>query len=277
MPINKVGFSAGSEDLADIYISTTDVIEKTEDGDIFEAVLSQEGIDAVFSKTLWAWGQGESGRLGLGGTANQSSPVQVGALTDWKDVKAGGFHSLGVKTSGSLWAWGNGSNGRLGLGGTANQVSPVRVGTLSNWRSVSPSINSSNAVKTDGTMWSWGTGTLGQLGLGNLTNRTSPVRIGTASNWKTSSSGGNFTVAPVLEHGAVPARLHRGGLASPTALAIGGGFVGHRRGDARLVRPARHDTCGGTFVEGDATAGAGRANGARVDHLRGGHVAVTGT
>jgi alpha-tubulin suppressor-like RCC1 family protein len=36
--------------------------------------------------TLWAWGNGQNGRLGFNNTANYSSPKQVGALTTWSTL-----------------------------------------------------------------------------------------------------------------------------------------------------------------------------------------------
>jgi alpha-tubulin suppressor-like RCC1 family protein len=39
--------------------------------------------------TLWAWGENGSGQLGINATTNRSSPVQVGALTNWSQVSAG--------------------------------------------------------------------------------------------------------------------------------------------------------------------------------------------
>jgi alpha-tubulin suppressor-like RCC1 family protein len=36
--------------------------------------------------TLWSWGSGSSGKLGLNDIANRSSPVQVGALTTWSQL-----------------------------------------------------------------------------------------------------------------------------------------------------------------------------------------------
>lgn len=46
------------------------------------------------NKSLWAWGSNGSGELGLGDTSNRSSPVQVGALTDWLTISAGRYFSL---------------------------------------------------------------------------------------------------------------------------------------------------------------------------------------
>jgi alpha-tubulin suppressor-like RCC1 family protein len=86
--------------------------------------------------TLWSWGRGVSGQLGLGSTATVSSPAQIGSLTNWRTAKAGSIHSAAVKTDGTLWSWGAGTDGRLGLGNTINRLSPVRVGTLDTWKSV---------------------------------------------------------------------------------------------------------------------------------------------
>ena len=56
--------------------------------------------------TLWSWGGNGWGQLGQGDIVHRSSPVQVGALTTWASVSAGGRHTLAIKTDGTLWAWG---------------------------------------------------------------------------------------------------------------------------------------------------------------------------
>ena len=49
--------------------------------------------------TLWSWGKGSSyGALGLGNLTNYSSPKQVGALTTWSTVLAGGYSTLATKS-----------------------------------------------------------------------------------------------------------------------------------------------------------------------------------
>ena len=35
---------------------------------------------------LWSWGVNSSGQLGQGNTTHRSSPVQVGALTNWSSI-----------------------------------------------------------------------------------------------------------------------------------------------------------------------------------------------
>src|SRR5690606_22526265 len=77
---------------------------------------------------LFAFGNGQDGRLGTGNTNNQNSPVQIGT-TNWQQVSAGAVHSLAVKSDGTLWAWGDGAGGRLGTGNNNNQSSPISIGT----------------------------------------------------------------------------------------------------------------------------------------------------
>jgi alpha-tubulin suppressor-like RCC1 family protein len=46
--------------------------------------------------TRWAWGQNQFGQLGIGNIAYYSSPIQVGSLTNWKQVSSGGQYSLAI-------------------------------------------------------------------------------------------------------------------------------------------------------------------------------------
>jgi hypothetical protein len=89
--------------------------------------------------TLWVWGRGRAGQLGLGNTTYYSSPKQLGALTNWAKVTAFGnvARTGAIKTDGTLWTWGSGASGALGLGNTTYYSSPKQVGSLTNWLNVS--------------------------------------------------------------------------------------------------------------------------------------------
>jgi len=102
---------------------------------------------------------------------------QIGNDSNWKEVIAGCFHTLAIKTDGSLWAWGKNDIGQLGLGDNTNREAPVRIGTESNWKEVIAGCFHSLALKTDGSLWAWGDNWNGQLGLGDTTNRSNPVEI----------------------------------------------------------------------------------------------------
>jgi len=140
--------------------------------------------------TLWSWGQGTGGKLGLGNTTNYSSPKQVGALTNWSKVNCGLDHCLAIKTDGTLWSWGVNSQGQLGLGaGAGYKSSPNQVGALTTWSNLAPLGTASIVSKTDGTLWAWGNNTSGQLGLGNTTTYSSPKQVGALTTWLNASAG----------------------------------------------------------------------------------------
>jgi alpha-tubulin suppressor-like RCC1 family protein len=86
---------------------------------------------------LWAWGYNNKGQIGNGTIINRSSPVQVGALTNWSQVSAGNLDTAAVKTDGTLWAWGYNVFGAVGDGTIINRSSPVQVGALTNWSQIS--------------------------------------------------------------------------------------------------------------------------------------------
>jgi alpha-tubulin suppressor-like RCC1 family protein len=83
--------------------------------------------------TLWAWGDKASGAQGTNNFVDRSSPVQVGALTTWSQVSAGGAVTHAIKTDGTLWGWGEGLQGKLGTGNTTTRSSPVQIGALNTW------------------------------------------------------------------------------------------------------------------------------------------------
>jgi alpha-tubulin suppressor-like RCC1 family protein len=141
-------------------------------------------------KKILTSGNNFQGRLGLGNTTNQSSPVQVGTGTDWSTAVGGGAHVIAIKNTGTMWAWGAGSNYRLGLGDTLNRSSPVQIGTGTDWSTVSAGNYHGIAIKTNGTLWGWGLNNNGQLGLNYFkTFVYSPIQIGTDTNWSKITCG----------------------------------------------------------------------------------------
>jgi alpha-tubulin suppressor-like RCC1 family protein len=71
------------------------------------------------------------GQLGISVVgSHRSSPVQIGALTTWRFVAAGGYHSVAIKLDGTLHSWGFNMWGQLGSGTTTDRESPMQVGSL---------------------------------------------------------------------------------------------------------------------------------------------------
>ena len=146
------------------------------------------------SPHLYAWGNNDTGQLGLGNITNYSSPKQVGSLTTWVTLptpSTGQRFAGAIKTDGTLWMWGQQNvRGQLGLGNTTNYSSPKQVGALTAWSKLTLGYQFTIALKTDGTLWSWGRGgTFGSLGLGNTTDYSSPKQVGALTNWLNISAG----------------------------------------------------------------------------------------
>jgi alpha-tubulin suppressor-like RCC1 family protein len=68
--------------------------------------------------TLWSWGTGAQGSLGLAipGPSVAPAPMRVGLKTDWVALSAGEAHSVAADAAGGIWTWGNNGRGQLGLG-----------------------------------------------------------------------------------------------------------------------------------------------------------------
>ena len=155
---------------------------------------------------LWAWGGNNNGRLGLGNTTSVSSPVQVGALTNWLSIGVGTQHGVAIKTDGTMWSWGNNYRGRLGLGNITNYSSPKQIGALTTWLKISAGNYHNLAIKTDGTMWGWGFNEYtdaAALGLGDISNRSSPTQIGALTTWAQVSAAKGLHSAAIKTDGTL--------------------------------------------------------------------------
>ena len=165
--------------------------------------------DVMFArKELWldsglfTWGNNSDGLLGNNNIAYYSSPVQIGSLTNWKQVSIG-THSSAIKTDGTLWTWGSNRNGGLGNNNTVDYSSPIQVGSLTDWKQVSIGMLwASGAIKTDGTLWTWGYNHEGELGNNNTVDYSSPIQVGSLTDWKYISCG-YFNVGSIKTDGSL--------------------------------------------------------------------------
>jgi alpha-tubulin suppressor-like RCC1 family protein len=142
--------------------------------------------------TAWAWGLNTIGQIGDGTTVNKSSPVSVvGGFTDWCQISASRYHTLGVRTNGTAWGWGSSCFGGLGDGTTVSKSSPVSVvGGFTDWRQMSGARCHSLGLRHNGTLWSWGSNSSGRLGDGTTVNKSSPVLVvGGFADWCQVSGG----------------------------------------------------------------------------------------
>jgi alpha-tubulin suppressor-like RCC1 family protein len=121
----------------------------------------------------------------------------VGGFTDWTQVSAGQFHSVGLRANGTAWAWGVNLDGQLGdfSGSNASKSSPVSVvGGFTDWIQLSASLTHTSGVRANGTAWAWGNNSGGKLGDNSITNKSSPVSVvGGIVDWIQISAGSVHT------------------------------------------------------------------------------------
>jgi len=179
------------------------------------------GID--INGKAWAWGDNFYGQLG---TNNDNAPIPVdtnnGRPQTWRQLSAGGFHSLGIASDNTAWAWGYNDSGQLGIGtdvGEEDAFVPIAVDTNNGrpqtWMQLSAGGEHSLGIASDNTAWAWGFNNKGQLGINNINNRNVPTPVNKDNHrpqtWKQLSAGGEHSL----------------GIASDnTAWAWGGNFLG---------------------------------------------------
>jgi alpha-tubulin suppressor-like RCC1 family protein len=151
-------------------------------GENFSLAVKEDG-------SLWAWGDGAHGQLGLHSDNYHTVPCQVhgldhvGYLTDVVDVAAGDNHTLALKSDGTVYAWGEGGHGQLGIHSNNDHTIPYQVhgpdnvGYLTGIIKVAAGANFSLALKNDGTLWAWGEGGHGQLGIHSNNDHTVPYQV----------------------------------------------------------------------------------------------------
>lgn len=139
--------------------------------------------------TLWCWGTGTGGALGLGATTTALTPMRVGTQSDWTSVSSGRHYSCGIRAPGTLWCWGENESGQLGDTTTVNRDVPTQVGSAIDWSSVTASGGYATiALRSDGSTWVWGRNSSGLLGLGDTTQRAQPTQL-VSGSWAVLAAG----------------------------------------------------------------------------------------
>ena len=130
----------------------------------------------ISTGAMWAWGQNNSGCLGLGDSTRRTSPVQVGTDTDWQEAGVTAGSGMAIKTNGTLWTWGNGASGAQGRGNTSSSNSPAQVGSDTDWFKLlhtGLNVDALFAMNDAGEIYHSGTGVgAGITALGNVSSFT---------------------------------------------------------------------------------------------------------
>jgi alpha-tubulin suppressor-like RCC1 family protein len=190
------GNGSGSLGVGDT-ISRSSPVQIGSIGNWYTAAIYDGGVIAVKTDgTLWSWGSNGFGNLGqnTGFGADLSSPVQIGADTNWVWAFTSQTSCWALKSNGTLWGWGSNFNGQLGINRSlTGYSSPVQVGS---YVYVLPLGQMGIFIKQDGTLWA--SGTPGSFGILPAT-RSSPVQIsiGTyvSTRIPTVANGGNSHIS----------------------------------------------------------------------------------
>ncbi len=115
--------------------------------------------------SLWCWGENDVSQLGNEAIITETSPIQIGAETDWVSIDAGNKHTCALKTDDTLYCWGEHILGQVGIGGETASNSPKRPTQVSStWLEYDLGHNSSCGVeKTTNKLLCWGDNSTKQL------------------------------------------------------------------------------------------------------------------
>ena len=170
----------------------------------------------IVAHYIYCRGEGDSGRLGYGGTGDMDAAFVDLPMNELaSDVAAGGAHTCAVAVfdretgkGGEVFCWGRNTKGEVGLTAVGSQsLKPVQVPGLQAI-DVAAGDSHSCAVLTDGTVRCWGSKVGGQLGNGDTSlpetkpSTTSPIQVSNITNAYSISAQGNSTCA-LLADGAV--------------------------------------------------------------------------
>lgn len=153
--------------------------------------------------TVYAWGAGGQGRLGLGDQTARNRATVVGGLPSIALVYAGQFHSLVIDDQGRLWTWGNNGDGQQMLEPGTHQILPrlVTGPGSEDLRGLAGGWAHSATIDSAGNLYAVGRGTEGQLGRGGFTSSSVLAASGVTSVVRVTS--GNLHMGAVLANGRV--------------------------------------------------------------------------
>lgn len=149
-------------------------------------------------KSLWCWGNGRYGNLGLGPSPyyHQFSPQRLDPGKEWLTVSGDGSMKCALAGDQTLWCW----DGPYGQG---SKDAPSKLYGDTRWAAISVDAGVC-AIKTDGTLHCWGYNWSGRLGTGDTLNRETPTLIGSADDRWLNISMGSWHTCGIKADGKLP-------------------------------------------------------------------------
>lgn len=142
--------------------------------------------------TVWTWGYGKHGQLGLGSNSSNPVPTQVPGLTGIVQIAANGDNTYALKPDGTVYAWGDDGFGQIGNPGASNNQNTPLQASISDVAAIAAGGTAGLAIKTDGTVWAWGDNNTGQLGDGAACGKTCTMPVEAIGLTSTGSIAGGY-------------------------------------------------------------------------------------
>ncbi|MDZ4263272.1 MAG: hypothetical protein U1B30_13190 [Pseudomonadota bacterium] len=168
---------------------------------------------ALSDKSLWCWGNNETGQLGINSTAHQPRPVKISHTTGWFKAAAGESHTCAIDAAGISHCWGFNNYGQVG-NGFSTDIKLARLFDSSiNWRNIASGYNHSCGLKgsvAPYTLWCGGVNGYGQVGTGSTSSQATLVQLranksGTLiADWESLSTGANHSCAIAITGASHP-------------------------------------------------------------------------
>ncbi len=154
---------------------------------------------------VYAFGQNDRGKLGLGDTKQRLTPTRIG-LDNVEAIAAGYSHTLLLK-EGRVYSCGAGTCGALGLDDTEDRNTPRLIENLDNVKAIAAGWGDYNgshslALQENGDVYSFGRGDSGALGHDGYDDKMIPTRIESVKNAAAVAAGGKYSLI-LLENDAL--------------------------------------------------------------------------
>ena len=144
------------------------------------------GGGSIFARTdsgdVYACGNNEYGKLGIGNNEYQNGAVRVNGISNVENIYFGENETFFKTKTGEIYACGNNESGQLGIGNVENQNVPIKISGISNVEKVYINNGSIFAKTKLGEIYAWGYNEDGRLGVGNNENQNIPVKINELAN-----------------------------------------------------------------------------------------------
>ncbi len=151
--------------------------------------------------TVMAWGNNESGQLGIGSRKGSDVPVAIKGLTGVKAIAVGDEFSLALLENGTVVAWGSDASGQLDDAAAAEaglSEEPVPVESLSGVTAIAAGARHALAITGGGAVMAWGEDSFGELGNGTMASQEeTPVAVSGLSGATAIAAGEGNSVALV--------------------------------------------------------------------------------